>query len=280
MGKPPAKQKKGIGRKVAMELPIVVDDMLRDTPAIDTIIELPAQHVQPVLDDHGPFVATEYRDDDLPNVEDNSFEMTNQSIQDPVVESQRIPDVTLPLGTRLVQGLRKSNTIASRLQVQVNRIAVNKAIKKYGDLAKGAITKEVKQVLDKRVFEFVLKRKLNGKQLSSVIRSSMFLKEKLDYDGLFSRLKARLVAGGNGQDKSEYIDICSPTVSGESVMMVLAIASAEDRHKATCDVTVAFLESEIPDDQEVIMQLDPVTTMILKQLEPSALPYVESNGQC
>jgi hypothetical protein len=87
----------------------------------------------------------------------------------------------LPLGTRLVLGLHKSNRIASRLNVQVNRFAVNKAIAKYGNLAKEAITKELQQILDKRVLEFVLRSKFEGrKQLSSVIRSSMFLKEKLD----------------------------------------------------------------------------------------------------
>jgi hypothetical protein len=83
-------------------------------------------------------------------------------------------------------------------------------------------------MIDKKVFNYVLKSSLNGTQLSAIIRLSMFLKEKLDYNGLFLMLKARLVAGGHGQDKSLYIDLCSPTVSAESVMMVMAIVDIAD----------------------------------------------------
>ena len=48
---------------------------------------------------------------------------------------------------------------------------------------------------------------------SGIIRSQMFLKEKYLPTGAFEKLKARLVAGGNQQDKDLYDDISSPTVS-------------------------------------------------------------------
>lgn len=285
MGKIPKPRRKGIGRRGINELPIIREDVLmqEELPRIDTIIQLPTQHVPPVIEDNdGPFniqadqqpIAPVSISPDISRIDDNGTD----TIQEPITIAQQTYPNPYPLGARLVNGLRKSNRIAGRFNVQVNRIAVKRAIEKYGDLAKDAITKELQQMIDKKVFEFVLKSKLNGKQLSCIIRSSMFLKEKLDYNGLFSKLKARLVAGGDGQDKSLYIDLCSPTVSAESVMMVMAIASAEDRFAATCDVTGAFLEAEMPETDEVIMRLDAILTTILIGLCPEAAPFVDTNG--
>ena len=76
-----------------------------------------------------------------------------------------------------------------------------------------SIMKELKQLVDKGVWEVVDKDHLSQKQLKSVITSSMFLKEKFNGDGTFDKLKARLVAGGDGQDRSLYDNLSSPTVS-------------------------------------------------------------------
>lgn len=55
------------------------------------------------------------------------------------------------------------------------------------------------------------------------------------------------------QDKSVYNDLCSPSMSEEAVMMVLGIASADDRYILTCDVTGAFMETEMPAHQDAII---------------------------
>jgi hypothetical protein len=49
----------------------------------------------------------------------------------------------------------------------------------------------------------------------------MFIKEKFDAGGSFEKRKARLVAGGNQQDKSLYDDLAAPTISTSSVFTVL-----------------------------------------------------------
>ncbi len=48
-----------------------------------------------------------------------------------------------------------------------------------------------------------------------VIRCLIFLKEKFTASGEYDKLKARLVAGGDHQDKKLYEDLClySPTAS-------------------------------------------------------------------
>ncbi len=74
----------------------------------------------------------------------------------------------------------------------------------------------------------------------------MFLKEKFDADGKFEKIKARLAAGGNLQDKSLlYESLSSPTVSMEAViiMMVIAIAAIEKRQMRSYDIVGAYLES-------------------------------------
>ncbi len=152
MGKTP-KQRKGFGKKVLVELHMVVDDLSNDPLPIESIIELPTQHVLPITDDDGPFINNESNDSDKNNpvVVTEMHDDDGLTTESSVVAPQQMPTrIVYPLGTRLVQGLRKSNRIAGRYNVQVTRIAVNKAIAKYDDVANKAITKELQQIIDKK----------------------------------------------------------------------------------------------------------------------------------
>ena len=91
----------------------------------------------------------------------------------------------------------------------------------------------------------------------------MFIKVKFDAGGSFEKLKARLVAGGNQQDKSLYDDLVVPTVSTSSVFMVLSIAAAEGRRMATLDIRGAFLNAGMETGVQVHMRLDRTMTRML-----------------
>ncbi len=104
-------------------------------------------------------------------------------------------------------------------------MSVTKALKKCASKSKPAILAELQQMLDKDVWEKINKANLNKRQLRAMIRSSMFLKEKFNANGKFNKMKARLVAGGDGQNKELYENISSPTVANESVFMLLALAA-------------------------------------------------------
>ena len=78
----------------------------------------------------------------------------------------------------------------------------------------------------------------------------MFLKEK--FTGIFEKMKARLVAGGDQQDKALYEDLSA--VSTSFVFAVAAIAAAEGR-KASMDSRVI-----------VDMRSDPLMSTILREL--------------
>ena len=160
----------------------------------------------------------------------------------------------------------------------VLRLTVKKALAKDHDATVASIIKEFRQLLDKGVWTVLRKRRLTYMQLKNSIRSSMFLKEKYDAAGVFEKLKARLVAGGNEQDKTLYDQLSCPTVTQESIMMVLNIAAREKRRVRTIDITGAYLECDMTGEREVIMKLDPVLTKILQQVDSSAIGKEDEKG--
>ena len=97
-------------------------------------------------------------------------------------------------------------------------------------------------------------------------------KSKYDSQGNFERIKARLVAGGHLQDKTDYEDLSSPTVALPSIMTIATLAAAERRHVWTADIGGAFLNAEM--EAEVYMSLDPMITAIYCAVDPDAQSYI------
>jgi hypothetical protein len=166
----------------------------------------------------------------------------------------------------------------ARRVIKVLRLTVKKALAKDHDATIASIIKEFRQLLDKGVWTVLRKRRLTYAQLKNSIRSSMFLKEKYDASGVFEKLKARLVAGGNEQDKTLYDQLSCPTVTQEAIMMVLNIAARERRKVRTIDITGAYLECDMTGEVEVIMKLDPVLTRILHEVDASVKGTEDEKG--
>ena len=136
---------------------------------------------------------------------------------------------------------------------------------------------EMVQFHCKDVGKPIHKRDLTFKQLKSVIRSSMFLKEKYLSTGEFEKLKARIVAGGNMQDKSLYEDVTSPTVATPAVFIAVAIAARERRKVATVDIGGAFLNAEMG-HHNVYMLLDPILSALLQRIDAKYQEFVNEDG--
>jgi hypothetical protein len=95
----------------------------------------------------------------------------------------------------------------------------------------------------------------------------MFIKEKYTASGVFEKYKARLVAGGDHQDKELYGDLSSPTVATSSVLTVVAIAAAEKRKVAVFDIEGVFLNADIKlTGVTVRMKLDKVLSIISTEI--------------
>ena len=157
-------------------------------------------------------------------------------------------------------------------------ISVKEAFRTRGNEAKKVIVSELKQMIDKRVWVPVLGGKLSAMQRAATIRSSMFLKQKNNPDGSFHKLKARLVAGGDQQDKSLYEDLSSPTVSTSAVFTLLAIAAHERRRVAVVDISGAYLNADMPSGVPVHMRLDRTMTDIIIDIDPSYGKYTDAKG--
>ena len=98
------------------------------------------------------------------------------------------------------------------------------------------------QLINKGVMHPVRTSDLSNEQCKAIIRSSY--KQNTNPS---DKLKARLAAGGNMQDRSMYQanDISSPTVKQESVLMIAAIAAQEKRNVGTVDITGAYLNADM-----------------------------------
>jgi hypothetical protein len=98
----------------------------------------------------------------------------------------------------------------------------------------------------------------------------MFLKENMNLaSGEFEKLKARLVAGGDQQDKDMYCDPSAPTVSTPAVFTLLSIAAHGGRKAAAVDIGGAFLNTEMKTGVPVHMRLDKAMSDLLILLQPS-----------
>ena len=154
---------------------------------------------------------------------------------------------------------------------------VKKAVAKFGKSALKSIAAECIQLINKKVFHPIDVGKLSTKDRRAIIRSTMFLKEKFLSNGDFEKLKARLVAGGDQQDKSLYEDLSSPTVNTQSVFMVAAIAGRERRRVVVIDISGAYLNADLT-GIKVRMRLDPLISAIIAQLDIVYQQFIEPDG--
>ncbi len=108
----------------------------------------------------------------------------------------------------------------------------------------------------------------------------MFITEKKNLSGAFLKLKARLVAGGDQQDKTLYNDISAATAATSTVFMVAAIAAREKRLITVVDITCAYLNAKMSNQVVVHMKLDKRLTTMLVDLDGSYSRYINKDGGC
>ena len=136
----------------------------------------------------------------------------------------------------------------------IYNLSIKGAIETHGNIAVKALFTECSSFLGKSTFHPILNKTLSEAELKAVIRSSCFVKEKTTPEGIVDKVKVRLVAGGNQQDKSIFNldETSSPTVSTAAVFITAAIAANEGRHAITMDVETAYLNAKMIDDKPVI----------------------------
>jgi hypothetical protein len=160
----------------------------------------------------------------------------------------------------------------------VMNISVNEALRTRGKDAETVIQKELGQMIEKKVWTPVDIRGLSHDEKARIIRSSMFLKEKFLASGEFEKLKARLVAGGDQQDKTLYDDLSAPTVGTSCVFTLLCIAAHEGRKVTVVDISGAYLNADMNTGLTVHMRLDKNMTGMMVKLSPQYAKYMDARG--
>ncbi len=167
-------------------------------------------------------------------------------------------------------------TFLIRLAI-VFHISLKKGIAKYGDRASEAATKELAQMVVYKVWSQITRKDLAKVNWASVINCFMFLKEKYKPDGTFDKLKMRLVAGGNGQERLDYDDVSSPTVLLTTVFIILAIVMMLEYFVVTADIAGAYLNARLK-NKNLFMRIDPTLAAILVKLDSSYKDCLLSDG--
>jgi hypothetical protein len=112
-----------------------------------------------------------------------------------------------------------------------------------------------------------------------IIRSSMFMKKEYDAAGIFLKWKARLVAGGDQQDKHHYDienEVSSPTISMTALFILACIAVHQGWVVATIDFASAYLHAVLKNT--VYMILAPIIASLIVRLDPSASEFLQEDG--
>lgn len=159
-------------------------------------------------------------------------------------------------------------------------LSVNEGIKKLGRPAYKAIVKEMIQLHGKAVWKGVNTKKLSVQERAKIISSSMFLKEKYTASGEFEKVKGRVVAGGDQQDRPLHAEETSaPTMGTSSLFILMALAAREGSAVATADVPGAYLEADMPETgKPVYMRLNRFLAAIQVAIDPSYKDFVREDG--
>ena len=178
--------------------------------------------------------------------------------------SKRVEQTTPPI----LEGARDQINMVKEIDIQREygfHLSVKQALRRMREPAMKAIVKELTALDHKGTFIPVSTNQVPRN--TKIIPSFMFLKEKYLPSGEFEKLKARLVAGGNLQERELYSDISSPTISTNSVFILAALAAKERRYIATCDIGNAYLNADIS-DIPVYMRMDSNLAEILAMINP------------
>ena len=161
------------------------------------------------------------------------------------------------------------------------QLSMKAAITKWGNEAKFAISNEMKKLHWHNSYKPRHWHSLTKKQKKQILKSHIFVEQKRD-----GKIKAQKVIGGNKQrDYITKMDVSSPTMTAEAVMLTCVIDAHEGRDVAVADIPNAFVQkmvSEEDTDHRVVVHISRLLVDILVSIVPDVYgPYVSTtkNGQ-
>ena len=159
----------------------------------------------------------------------------------------------------------------NRFKVLLANIKVKRSKELFGvENTEEAVLKEILQMEDKDVWRMLLHEELLAIKKSetvNILPSSLFLKDKYDASGNFEKLKARLVCCGNFQrngfvDEKGVSEIESPTISFNTLLAVLSVASKKGLCKRVYDISGAYLNADLENREFMRLGKDVTNTLL------------------
>ena len=152
------------------------------------------------------------------------------------------------------------------LECLAQQHTLSKGLKIYGKDGELAISKELKQLLDRRCFWPILVAELTRRERERAQLALAYLTEKRD-----GTKKGRIVF--NGKPTREWLsreESASPTASLEGIMITGVIDAYEKRDIMTADVPNAFIQAELDrtGKERIIMKITGVLVDILVKMAP------------
>jgi hypothetical protein len=197
-------------------------------------------------------------------------------------DEDAVEETELQMNPPLRQSTRHNAGVGRRddcYEWNLMNLGVGEAIREFGDVASDACKAELQQLfVEKKALQPVKWSELNKEQRRKVIRSHMFLKEKYE-DGAFVKVKARLVADGQMQDRTIYPDHSSPTVKTRSVMTCLKLAAMKGWGLTKIDIAGAYLCADIGERDKVFMLLDKSLSSMCEEWVPEVKQYLREDGK-
>lgn len=175
---------------------------------------------------------------------------------------------------------RNNHAQSAKLQYKACRTSVTQALKgPRSKESKQAIIDEIQNMLEYNVGKYIQFNDIPVQYRKNLVRSFMFLKDKVKANGEYDRTKARLVLNGKQQNIDTYDFISSSTVAIHSVMLLLNYASYKKAKLTSYDVKGAFLNATYNEDEPTYMVIGKEIAEIWIQLDPTAESFINKNGE-
>ena len=268
------------------------DDLLSPTRADIDRRGVPLVHSDDILDNGVPDARDEPLTADTPlTAEDdiNASAASENGNEEDAHSEMETPDTSpasAPLPYAHPQRIRRPPEKLNLLSVY--HITARRALKENPNEALPVIRQELETLLRKGVFHGIEYTSLTQTQRKGIIRSQMNVTQKYapssDGNGrIKDKLKARLVGGGDGQDRNLYSrsETSSPTASTSAILIIAQLAAAEGRHVISLDIGSAYLNANMPKDDPsklVFMAIAPLIAGILTDIDPGFKKFMRPDG--
>ena len=146
------------------------------------------------------------------------------------------------------------------------------------DMIHDAAKAEIEGLISRKVFKFLSINQLPKN--SNIIPSKLFFKMKFNAKGNFTKLKARLVAGGHKQKNTSFTSTSFGMIETPTVFLMASLASLHNHSLATLDVPQAYLHAPLEQDHDpIVLMFSKKLAILICSIFPSYKKFLLPSGE-